>query len=76
MPMGTNFFSLSPNHHQLVHSQIFDLIFHGNGGFNWNDVYNMPIWARKFYTKKIVEFKTEEKKAYDKQNKKVKSLRK
>jgi hypothetical protein len=36
----------------------------------------MPIWARKFYTNKIVEFKTEEKKAYDKQNKKAKSLRK
>jgi hypothetical protein len=49
------------------------LIFHGNGGFNFTDVYNMPVWARKFYIGKIVEFKQEEKKAYDKQSAKAKS---
>ena len=66
------FFGLSPNHRQLVHSQLFDLIYHGNGGFNWNDVYNMPIWARRFYTNKIIEFKNEEKKAYEKSVNKTK----
>jgi len=48
------------------------LIYHGNGGFTFSDVYNMPIWVRKFYIKKIVEFKQEEKKAYEKRNKKNK----
>jgi len=33
----------------------------------------MPTWARRFYTEKIVEFKQEEKKAYDKEMKKSKS---
>tara|TARA_R110000851_G_scaffold176800_4_gene323541 strand:+ start:1236 stop:1349 length:114 start_codon:yes stop_codon:yes gene_type:complete len=32
----------------------------------------MPIWARKYYIKKIVEFKEEEKKSYEKQVKKPK----
>ena len=35
----------------------------------------MPIWARKFYIQKIVEFKTEEKKVHDKEMKKAKSRR-
>jgi hypothetical protein len=52
-------------------------VYHGNGGFNWNDVYNMPIWARRFYTKKIIEFKNEEKKAYEKNvNKTKRGIRK
>ena len=52
-------------------------MYHGNGGFNWNDVYNMPIWARRFYTNKIIEFKNEEKKAYEKStNKSKRGIRK
>jgi hypothetical protein len=51
------------------------LIYHGNGGFNFLDVYNMPIWARKFYIKKIVEFKQEERAAQEKELSKVKSKR-
>jgi len=51
------------------------LIYHGNGGFTFSDVYNMPVWARKFYIGKIVEFKTEEKKQYDKEVRKSKARR-
>jgi hypothetical protein len=58
-----------------LHSQIFDLIFHGNGGFTFSDVYNMPVWARKFYIGKIIKWKEEEKKAYDKESQKAKSKR-
>ena len=36
-----------------MHRQIFDLIYYGNGGFNWSDVYEMPIWLRTFYIKSI-----------------------
>jgi hypothetical protein len=35
----------------------------------------MPLWARKFYITKIVEFKENEKQAYDKQMKKTKGIR-
>ena len=70
------FFGLSSSDRQIIHSQIFDLIYHGNGGFTFSDVYNMPIWARKYYIKQIVDFKKEQKKAYDDQAKKIKSLRK
>jgi len=71
----SGFFGLSLNYRKLLHSQIFDLIYHGNGGFTFSDVYNMPLWARKFYISKIVEFKENEKQAYEKQMKKSKGIR-
>jgi hypothetical protein len=49
------------------------LIYHGNGGFTFSDVYNMPIWVRKFYISKIIEFKEAEKKHHDSEMRKVKS---
>ena len=67
--MALPFFGLTPSYRKILHSSIFDLIYHGNGGFSFSDVYNMPIWARKFYTNKIVEFKEFERKSYEKQSK-------
>ena len=57
------FFGLTPIDRQRIHQECFDLIYHGQGGFTWDNVYNMPIWARRFYTSKIVEFKTKEREA-------------
>ena len=34
-------------------TEIHDLVYHGNGGFVHSEVYNMPIWLRKFTFKKI-----------------------
>jgi len=45
-------------------AQIHDIVFHGNGGFNWDTVYNMPIWLRKFTFNKIKEH-------FEKQNEEV-----
>jgi hypothetical protein len=36
-------------------AQIHDIVFHGNGGFDWDTIYNMPIWLRKFTFNKIKE---------------------
>lgn len=37
-------------------SEIYNLVYHGNGGFDYNSVYNMPIITRRFYIKKINEY--------------------
>jgi hypothetical protein len=42
-------------------AQIHDIVFHGNGGFSWDTIYNMPIWLRRFTFNKIKEH-------FDKQN--------
>lgn len=43
-------------------TQIHDIVFHGNGGYTWETVYNMPIWLRTFTFNKIKEH-------YERQNK-------
>ena len=35
-------------------TQIHEIIFHGKGGYDWNTVYSMPIWLRKFTFFKIL----------------------
>lgn len=34
-------------------TEVHNLVFHGNGGYIWSDVYNMPIYLRKFALSKI-----------------------
>jgi len=29
-------------------TQIHEIVFYGRGGYDWETVYNMPIWLRKF----------------------------
>jgi len=41
--------------------QIHEIVFHGQGGYNWDTVYNMPVWLRKYTFNKMKEY-------YDKQN--------
>jgi hypothetical protein len=43
-----------------VFRQIHEIVFNGQGGYDWNTVYNMPIWLRK-YTFEVL------KEHYDKQ---------
>jgi hypothetical protein len=37
-------------------TECFELVYHGNGGFNWNDVWSMPVPHRRFNLKKIKEY--------------------
>lgn len=49
------------------------MIYHSNGGFNWNDLYYMPTKLREFYWRELLEVKKEEKKEVDKAAKANKS---
>lgn len=40
---------------------IHEIVFHGNGGYDWETIYNMPVWLRRFTFNKIQEY-------FDKQN--------
>ena len=45
--------------------QIHEIVFHGKGGYDWNTIYNMPVWLRKFTFNEIKQFYQEEKEAYE-----------
>jgi hypothetical protein len=42
------FFGLSLEHRKALFDQIHQIVFHGQGGYSFNDVYDMPIWLRKY----------------------------
>jgi hypothetical protein len=48
---------------------VHDLVFHGGGGFQYYDVYNMPIWLRRFHIQKISEHNKKENEEMEKARK-------
>ncbi len=32
----------------MLFKQIHEIVFNGQGGYNWDTVYEMPIWLRRF----------------------------
>ena len=46
------------------------MVYHGHG-FTWTELYDMPVWLRKFYYKKMEEAMTKQKEKQDKSAKKI-----
>ena len=65
----SGFFGLSNEYRIAVFTQIHEIVFHGNGGYTWYDVYNMPIWLRKFTFQKINNYFEEQNKVSKASNK-------
>jgi hypothetical protein len=61
------FFGLTYNDIPIVRinlfKQIHEIIFHGKGGYNYDTIYNMPIWLRKYTFNEIREYYEAESKA-------------
>jgi hypothetical protein len=72
--LGLDFFGLtlenSPAYRKNLFTQIHNIVFHGNGGYDWFTIYNMPIWLRKFTFHEINEYnKSQNEKANESKNK-------
>lgn len=52
-------------------SQIHEITFHGKGGYDWETIYNMPIWLRRFTFEKIKEHYDKEREEAEKQQSKL-----
>lgn len=59
-----------PEYNQNVYEQIFDLVFHGQGGFTFRDVYELPVNLRAFYYKKLSDILKLREESMSKQNQK------
>jgi hypothetical protein len=53
--LAFSFFGLTSNYRNILFGQLHDLVFHGGGGFIHSEVYNMPVWLRRFHITKINE---------------------
>jgi len=45
-----------PEYRSSFMTECFELVYHGQGGFTWSEVWNMPVPHRRFNIKKIQEF--------------------
>jgi hypothetical protein len=60
------FFGLTPSYRNTLFTQIHDLVYHGGGGFIHSEIYNMPIWMRRYHIQKINEYNTKQKEEMEK----------
>jgi hypothetical protein len=71
--LGLTFFGLTTDtilqSRTAIFKQIHQIVFHGNGGYDWHTVYNMPIWLRRFTFNEIQKHYDEEKSAYENKGK-------
>ena len=51
--LDRTFFGLEAKDRPRLHDLIFDLVWAGEGRWDWNTIYNMPIFLRNFYIKKL-----------------------
>ena len=62
--MGLAFFGLTldtvPKFRAALFNQIHEICFHGQGGYQWEEVYSMPTWLRNFTFNKIQDFHNEQ----------------
>jgi len=72
-PLGLTFFGLTAEYRSSLFSQIHEIVFHGQGGYDWHTLYNMPIWLRNFTYKKLEEYYKKQEEAQNKQNNQLKN---
>ncbi len=51
--LGLTFFGLTPEYRGTIFNQIHEILFWGQGGYDYATVYSMPIWLRKFTFHKL-----------------------
>ena len=64
-PSASTFFGLTSKYRIKIFTQIHEIVFYGNGGYDWHTVYNMPIWLRNFTFNKIHEHYEKEKESHN-----------
>ena len=67
------FFGLTPEYRSNLFSQIHEIVFHGQGGYDWHTIYNMPIWLRRFTFQKLQEHYEKQNEQANKSNQKLKN---
>jgi hypothetical protein len=61
------FFGFNPDDRVKLHDNIFNLIWHGDGRWDWDTIYHMPIFLRRFYIKKVNKILEEREEVREKQ---------
>ena len=68
-----SFFGLTQEYRFQLFKQIHEIIFHGRGGYNYDTIYNMPVWLRNITFKFIQDSINQENKAQEEAHSKATS---
>jgi len=60
-----------PQYKTIFMTEVFELVYHGGGGFSYSEVWNMPVPHRRFNLKKINEYLEKVEEMRDKNNTKL-----
>jgi len=69
------FFGFKPEDRVRLHENIFNLIWHGDGRWDWDDIYHMPIFLRNFWVKKVNSILDSKQAAHEAQLEAIKNRR-
>ncbi len=58
--MGQTFFGLTSEHKVDIHKTLFTMAYYSNGAFNFDQVYNMPVYLRNFHLRQLEDVKKKE----------------
>ena len=67
--MASNFFGLKPEHKDKIHEELFTLLYYSNGGFGHTEVYQMPVYLKRYYLRHLTSVKKKEQKNQEQANK-------
>jgi len=70
------FFGFKPEDRVQLHDNIFNLIWWGDGRWDWDTIYNMPVHIRRFWIKKVNKLIQEEQERQEQQLEAAKRRRK
>ena len=56
--LDQTFFILKAEYKKQIHQEIFNLVWVGAGRWDWNTVYNWPVWLRRFYSKQLMDMQS------------------
>ena len=59
------FFGLTPSYKLFKEDQCFDLAFHGKGSFSYQEAYDLPVYKRVYFIKKLNDQFKKETKAHE-----------
>jgi hypothetical protein len=74
--LDQTFFGFKPQDRVKLHDNIFNLIWWGDGRWDWDTIYNMPVHIRRFWVKKVNKIIQEEQERQEQQLEAAKRKRK
>jgi hypothetical protein len=72
--LDQTFFGFKAEDRVQLHESLFNLVWHGAGRWTWQDLYNMPVYLRRFWIRKL-NYMVEEAKQRDETNRKKQSAK-